>query len=282
MNIPILIVLLADFAAIGLLPRVFFKRGSFNGGWWLTALPFFCCPAFLVAAAAVGWRSWVGPGLPSTLTAAVAGVLATGSVALLALTLGTHRIPLALWHQDDDAPSAIVTYGAYARIRHPFYASFLLGLIAAVVLFPHIGTVLPLCFAVVKLNMTAAREERRLAASEFGLEYRAYVARTGRFLPARPIKPSKLQGAAMSDTVSEPEFMELLRNAAEKVDVDLSGATADTTLESLGMDSLTKLELVSILEDELSIRIPDEKLREFKTAGDLVSCLLELQAASPA
>jgi protein-S-isoprenylcysteine O-methyltransferase Ste14 len=182
-NIPILVVMLADFAAIGLLPRVFFKQGALNGGWWLTALPFFCCPAFLVAATAAGWHSWVGPGMASTVTGAVAGVLATGSIALLALTLGTHRIPLALWHQDDDAPAAIVTYGAYARIRHPFYASFLLALAAAVVLFPHPGTVLPLCYAVIKLNMTAAREERRLSASEFGGEYRAYVARTGRFLP---------------------------------------------------------------------------------------------------
>lgn len=86
----------------------------------------------------------------------------------------------------------------------------------------------------------------------------------------------------MSHTVSETELMELLRSAAEKIDVDLGEATADTTLESMGMDSLAKVELVAILEDELSIRIPDDKLRGFRTAGDLVACLLELQAASPA
>ena len=184
MNIPVLVVLLADFAAIGLLPRVFFKRGSLTAGWWLTALPFFCCPAFLVAAAAAGWHSWLGTGLPSAVAASAGGVLAVLSAALLAMTLGTHRVPLALWHQDDDAPASIVTYGAYTRIRHPFYASFLLALTAAAVLFPHLGTVLPLCYAIVRLNMTAAREERRLSASKFGGEYRAYVARTGRFLPS--------------------------------------------------------------------------------------------------
>jgi len=86
----------------------------------------------------------------------------------------------------------------------------------------------------------------------------------------------------MSDVTSEPELMELLRNAAEKIDVNLSGTTQDTSLESLGMDSLAKLELVSILEDELSIRISDEKLKEIRTAGDLVACLLELQAARQA
>ena len=86
----------------------------------------------------------------------------------------------------------------------------------------------------------------------------------------------------MSDTASESALMELLRNAAEKIDINLSQATADTSLESLGMDSLAKLELVSLLEDELSIRIPDAKLRGFKTAGDLVACLRELKSVSPA
>jgi protein-S-isoprenylcysteine O-methyltransferase Ste14 len=34
------------------------------------------------------------------------------------------------------------------------------------------------------LNYTAAREERRLLASAFGEQYRAYVFRSGRFLPS--------------------------------------------------------------------------------------------------
>lgn len=183
MSSPVLVLVLADFAAIGMLPRVFFRSGALNRGWWLTALPFFCCPAFLAAAALAGWRSWAGTGVPVTVLGSVAAVLAAGSLALIALTLGTHRVPLALWHQDDDAPASIVTYGAYARIRHPFYAAFLLALTAACALFPHLGTVVLLGYAAVALNRTAAREEGRLAASEFGAEYRAYIARTGRFLP---------------------------------------------------------------------------------------------------
>lgn len=185
MNVPLLVLVLADFAVIGVLPRVFFKRGSFNRGWWLTALPFFCCPMFLLAATFAGWRSWAGSGTAVTVLGAVTAVLAGCSVALLFLTLGTHRVPLALWHQENDAPASIVTHGAYARIRHPFYAAFLLAFVAAVLLFPHLGTVLPLCYAAVRLNMTAAREERRLAACEFGGAYREYAARTGRFLPVR-------------------------------------------------------------------------------------------------
>lgn len=183
MNTAVLVLVLAGFAVIGALPRVFFRRGSFNRGWWLTALPFCCSPLFLVAVCAAGWRPWWS----SAVSASFAALLAGGSVALLFLTLGTHRAPLALWHQDDDAPVSLVTYGAYARIRHPFYASFLLAFAASFLLFPHVGTVLPLVYAVLRLNATAAREERRLSGGEFGAgyaaEYAAYRSRTGRFIP---------------------------------------------------------------------------------------------------
>jgi protein-S-isoprenylcysteine O-methyltransferase Ste14 len=180
-NVPVLVLVLAVFAIIGVLPRVFFRRGSFNRGWWLTALPFFWAPVFLLWAAAAGWRPWAS----SPVLASAAALLAGGSVALLFLTLGTHRVPLALWHQDDDAPAHIVTYGAYGLIRHPFYAAFLLAFLAGFALFPHVGSLLPLLYAAARLNATAAREERRLAASQFGDGYRAYVSRTGRFLPRR-------------------------------------------------------------------------------------------------
>jgi protein-S-isoprenylcysteine O-methyltransferase Ste14 len=179
MNGPVLVLVLADFALIGALPRVFFRRGEFNRGWWLTAVPFFYTPLFLLVAAFVGWRPWV----TSSASASVAALLAAASVALVFFTLGTHRVPLSLWHQEDDAPVSIVTYGAYSRIRHPFYASFLLAFLTAFLLFPHIGTVLPLLYAAFRLNATAAREEQRLSASEFGEEYRAYVKLTGRFVP---------------------------------------------------------------------------------------------------
>lgn len=183
MNVPVMVLVLVDYVVIAVLPRVFFKRGSFNSGWWLTALPFFAIPVFLLAANFAHWQSWAGSGTAVTTLSSIAAVLAGAASALLFFTLGTHRVPLALWHQEDDAPVSIVTYGAYSRIRHPFYSSFLLSFLAAFALFPHLGTLLPLLYAVVRLTMTAMREERRLSASEFGDEYRAYKARTGRFLP---------------------------------------------------------------------------------------------------
>jgi len=105
------------------------------------------------------------------------------SIALIFYTLGTHRIPISLWHQENDAPVHIVTYGAYSRIRHPFYASFILGLLGALIFCPHYGTLYTFLHGLVVLNITAAKEERRLSESEFGAEYQEYIQRTGRFLP---------------------------------------------------------------------------------------------------
>ncbi|MBA9006786.1 MULTISPECIES: methyltransferase family protein [Thermomonospora] len=178
--------LLLDFIFIGLLPRVFFRQdGTFNLRWWATATPFFVNPAVLVAGAA-GVLDPLGPEGRREALEVAAVVPAVASIALLFMTLGTHRIPLALWHQDDDEPHSIVTYGAYSRIRHPFYTSFILAFLAALIAFPHWATLALLVYAAAALNLTAAREERRLSSSQFGAEYTQYMARTGRFLP-RPV-----------------------------------------------------------------------------------------------
>ena len=51
---------------------------------------------------------------------------AVASIALIAFTLGTHRVPGSLWHQKENLPEHLVTYGAYRRIRHPFYSAYIL------------------------------------------------------------------------------------------------------------------------------------------------------------
>jgi protein-S-isoprenylcysteine O-methyltransferase Ste14 len=192
-----LVVLLLDLAFIAALPKIFFRAdGRLNVMWFVTAGPFAVCAVVLLLHAA----GVLGPAM--TMTPALAAVhesvgvaLAIGSIALIAYTLGTHRAPLALWHQTDDAPSGIVTHGAYARIRHPFYAAFLLGLAGAAIALPHPGTAIAFVYGVAILNATAAREERRLLASSFGAEYRAYVDRTGRFLPRLDRDPMERSAA---------------------------------------------------------------------------------------
>jgi protein-S-isoprenylcysteine O-methyltransferase Ste14 len=185
MNTGAYVVLILNFIYISLLPVVFFKRdGSLNHMWWVTATPFILC--FSAATAAMmGYLTPLGGSLADVgvYLQMLAVVFNVASIALISFTLGTHRIPIALWHQNNDAPKGIVTWGAYGHIRHPFYASFLLYFIGGLLFLPSLFTLVALIYGFVILNLTAAREEKRLSMSEFGQEYIDYIARTGRFLP---------------------------------------------------------------------------------------------------
>jgi len=182
MNLPLITVALVNFIIIGLLPRFFFRAdGKFNLRWWATAAPFFAGPVLLV----LGLFGILTPEYFDYQLAReiLGGALFSGSLFLIGLTVGTNRVPLALWHQENDAPKNIVTYGAYRLIRHPFYSSFLTAMLGIALVFPHVLTGLLFLYMCFALNLTAAREERRLSESAFGKEYREYLARSGRFLP---------------------------------------------------------------------------------------------------
>lgn len=183
MNQAVLLLCMLNLIGIGLLPKFFFRKdGHCNLMWWVTALPFLLCALFLLLALGgvmspfrfVGW---------SGVLALVAVPVSVASVALMFFTLGTHRMPLALWHQDNDTPGHIVTYGAYRCIRHPFYASFLLALLGVLIFAPHWVTLYAFGHAYLLLHITAAREEARLSVSEFGAAYQDYMRCTGRFWP---------------------------------------------------------------------------------------------------
>ncbi|MBU6533019.1 methyltransferase family protein [Streptomyces mayonensis] len=186
-----LLFILLDYLLFILLPRVFFRKdGEFNLRWWSTALPMAAAPLFLVCARLFDIAPSVpGPWLRFTGPAAV--LCAFGAAALVTLTIGSHRVPVALWHQRDDAPDHIVTWGAYRHIRHPFYSAFLLAFLGAFLLFPHWVTLALGAYMAAMLNTVAAREERMLSASEFGAVYREYHARTHRFVPLGPLGPTR-------------------------------------------------------------------------------------------
>ncbi len=179
----VLALLLLNFLLIGFLPIMFFARGRLSVRWWLTAAPFFLCAGLLAA----GCFGLLTPGLAAgpwqTPREVVAVLLGASSIGLIACAVGSHRIPVALWHQEDDAPQRIVNWGPYSRIRHPFYAAFLLALLGAFVFFPHVGTLLTGLYGATALSITARREETRLLASTLGQEYAGYMRRTGRFWP---------------------------------------------------------------------------------------------------
>lgn len=186
MNPALFVLLQVDFAIIGALPFFFFRRdGRLNFAWFVTSLPFLLVFLALIAGAAGLLEP--APTLPALRLAleSLATLFGAGSLALLILTVAAHRVSPALWHQRQelDVPAEIVTWGPYAWIRHPFYTSYLLAFVGALLAFPGPSTACTLAYAWVVLRVTAKREEDRLAAGRFGMRYRRYRARTGRFLP---------------------------------------------------------------------------------------------------
>lgn len=172
------VVVTVNLAYIGLLPRLFFRKDGRRGAmWWLTAAPFMMSAAGVVA-------GLCAPGHQNALWQdAASAVLGALSILLISAARRAHAVPIALWHQQDDRPQSIVTWGPYRHVRHPFYAAFLLALTAALFHAPHVLTMAALASGYVLLDATAAREEGRLCASQFGAIYRAYIRGTGRFFP---------------------------------------------------------------------------------------------------
>lgn len=172
-------------ALVCLLPLIFFRRdGVFTPMWFITALPYAIAP---VITWCVYYRL-LAPAVDYAPGGAVAGVvLSVLSILMMGLTLGAHRVPLALWHQkpENDAPQQIVDWGIYRRIRHPFYSSFIVLMLANTLIAQNILALAVLGYVLVILTLTAKKEERRLSAEagSIGERYRQYMNTTGRFFP---------------------------------------------------------------------------------------------------
>jgi len=87
-----------------------------------------------------------------------------------------------------DRPEFICMAGPYARIRNPFYASYLIAYFSAVFLMPDDVTALVFLVMVWLFCSAAVDEEKKFLDSPLANAYRDYMARTGRFFPrvARP------------------------------------------------------------------------------------------------
>lgn len=88
-----------------------------------------------------------------------------------------------------------------------------------------------------------------------------------------------MDGMAMQEILGATELTDLLREVAEELEIDLTDAGPDTELESLGIDSLTELELITALEDRTGLRVTDDQVQWIKSINDLVVCLVDLQRA---
>jgi protein-S-isoprenylcysteine O-methyltransferase Ste14 len=184
METSLLILSVLTFALVCALPFIFFRRdGSFNLMWCLTASPYVIYPTIIILGYLGKLTTFAIPAETLSIMQSVSTIFYIASLCIMSLTLGTHRIPLALWHQDNDAPKSIITFGAYAKFRHPFYTSFILALTGGLLTFPNILALLTSVIAISLLTMTAMKEEKKLSQSEFGKEYQEYIKTTGRFFP---------------------------------------------------------------------------------------------------
>lgn len=71
------------------------------------------------------------------------------------------------------------------------------------------------------------------------------------------------------------------RMMVEQFDLKLENLTPDATLESLGLDSLSVIEFMFNLEDELKIKLPDERV-EIKTLQDVTDLVDRIVAEQSA
>ncbi len=71
------------------------------------------------------------------------------------------------------------------------------------------------------------------------------------------------------------------RMMVEQFDLKLEDLTPDATLESLGLDSLSVIEFMFNLEDELKIKLPDERV-ELKTLQDVINLVDRIVAEQSA
>ncbi len=122
------------------------------------------------------------PALPLPEWARLAG-LAVG-LAGAATAFGSQMAMAASWRvgTDPDSERPLVTAGIFGRIRNPIYLGLLLQILGGAMLLPTILSLVAVVDAIVGLNLVVGSEERFLA-NRYGDEYRAYMGRTGRFLP---------------------------------------------------------------------------------------------------
>jgi len=114
-------------------------------------------------------------------TVGVAGLLA--SLVLFHWAAFSIRGRVFSYAGHDDLPQFVHTAGPYAYVRNPFYASYLLTEISAVVMWPSLWGAVLILLATCYFQWLARFEEAKFARSPVAEAYARYKARTGRLLP---------------------------------------------------------------------------------------------------
>ena len=116
---------------------------------------------------------------------AVAGIVMYVLAALLFLSAleSARRVQLPRTLVDDPMPTALITTGPFAFVRHPFYLAYSLAWMAAPVA-THGPMITLFGVAAVATYIVAARREERQLEAHFGDAYRAYRLKAGLLLPS--------------------------------------------------------------------------------------------------
>ncbi|MEC7524934.1 MAG: acyl carrier protein [Myxococcota bacterium] len=75
--------------------------------------------------------------------------------------------------------------------------------------------------------------------------------------------------------MSEEEFVEVIRGAVRRVDLSLEveRLEMESSLEDFGITSVTMMEVVGVLEDDLGLRFADDDLVVLRTPRDLFALI---------
>lgn len=118
---------------------------------------------------------------------AAAGIVMYVAAALLFLSAleSARRVQLPRTLVADPMPTALITTGPFAFVRHPFYLAYSLAWMAAPVA-THGPMITMFGVAAVATYIVAARREERQLEAHFGDAYRAYRSKVGLLLPSIP------------------------------------------------------------------------------------------------
>ncbi len=115
------------------------------------------------------WLRWFGVGL---------GVITAVLLIVVYRSLGTNLTDTVVTR----ARHTLVTTGPYRWVRHPFYVAYMLAVTADSIVTANWFLALT-GLATIALFVIRTRTEELKLVERFGVEYRSYMERTGRFFP---------------------------------------------------------------------------------------------------
>jgi protein-S-isoprenylcysteine O-methyltransferase Ste14 len=145
-------------------------------------IAFIALAAYLINPSGVGWASVPLPGWLRWIGGCLAVFAMPPLLSWTFHSLGKNLTDTVVTRREH----TLVTHGPYRWVRHPFYDVVLLGVISMSLLTANWLLALSGLTAFAMLVVRTRIEEGKLV-ERFGDEYRAYMARTGGFLP-RPTR----------------------------------------------------------------------------------------------